>query len=737
MRKRFKSILSSMRPKSILTYMIALICPVLITLIVYGVSYGMVMDFAVDRQLLVLERAKQNMDANLETLSNVSYLISQNPKVIGYYSNPPSIDGIYPAILYNLRSNLPDYQAVSTFRFQYFVIFKNSEVVINNRYIYTLKNFLSDYMRIEGMPSGEFYQIVLESTNHNKVLPARDVHYVLEKKDIKSLFFVTTLRRNLKNFGSVFIVFDDEIIYDIMDNIGVSNGGYVYIESADGEVITTDADLLSIDADSFRTISGLMDENASGSFRYNINNRKMLITYTVSEGNGWKYVSAQPYSVVLSPVNTLLYITVATFAAAIILGVTLALRLAWRHTVSINELVSDKEKLSEYVSKQIPYIRKVLLDKLLIGSFGDMDIDELSPLININASSYCTVIIKLIYMEGLPDTKLIDGPAGNLILIDRIVKELLKGRAMNHELSQDMLAIVLFYDRVFDADMRFLYDDVEMIKKRISEIGIDYFIMAVGGVCSCVQDISRSYADAMELIKRAPLNTGGLILSSSHDIVDRGSIHYSDNMYFRLEQYIKGGNGDEAVKELEELYRINYEINHIDMTMHTLLMNNVAYDLSKIFDSLQLDGNHTERLLSLINNNDTDIKSIFYGFETICLDVCSIINEKRGDRKKQLAENMKIFIDENYPDSNLSMTMLSRKFNMSETYLSMIFKDVFFEHCSAYIQRIRMEQASVLLKDGSISINQICAMVGYNSVNTFDKAFKRYYGMPPSSARSS
>ena len=55
---------------------------------------------------------------------------------------------------------------------------------------------------------------------------------------------------------------------------------------------------------------------------------------------------------------------------------------------------------------------------------------------------------------------------------------------------------------------------------------------------------------------------------------------------------------------------------------------------------------------------------------------------------------------------------------------------------SDYLQKLRCEQASRLLRQTNTPVSEISAYVGYPDNNYFVKVFKKQYGMTPSAYRS-
>ncbi|MBR5449456.1 MAG: AraC family transcriptional regulator [Clostridia bacterium] len=88
------------------------------------------------------------------------------------------------------------------------------------------------------------------------------------------------------------------------------------------------------------------------------------------------------------------------------------------------------------------------------------------------------------------------------------------------------------------------------------------------------------------------------------------------------------------------------------------------------------------------------------------------------------------YIQYNYMQ-DLSVASLARDFGFDRSHLFRIFKERYGVGLKEYITRVRMENAARLLEDG-FSVSETAALVGYPDPFNFSKAFKAYYGIPPS-----
>lgn len=84
----------------------------------------------------------------------------------------------------------------------------------------------------------------------------------------------------------------------------------------------------------------------------------------------------------------------------------------------------------------------------------------------------------------------------------------------------------------------------------------------------------------------------------------------------------------------------------------------------------------------------------------------------------------------------ITLLQLANRVNLSEIYLSRIFKKEVGMTIFQYIAHLRCAQAAEMLKGSDISIQEISNYVGYPDNNYFVKVFKVHYGMTPSEYRA-
>jgi transcriptional regulator GlxA family with amidase domain len=80
----------------------------------------------------------------------------------------------------------------------------------------------------------------------------------------------------------------------------------------------------------------------------------------------------------------------------------------------------------------------------------------------------------------------------------------------------------------------------------------------------------------------------------------------------------------------------------------------------------------------------------------------------------------------------LDVPALARGVNMSAGHLSRRFREAYGESPYSYLMTRRIERAMTLLRQGRLSVTEVCFTVGFSSLGTFSTRFTELVGVPPS-----
>jgi AraC-like DNA-binding protein len=95
-----------------------------------------------------------------------------------------------------------------------------------------------------------------------------------------------------------------------------------------------------------------------------------------------------------------------------------------------------------------------------------------------------------------------------------------------------------------------------------------------------------------------------------------------------------------------------------------------------------------------------------------------------------------LYLHANY-HQKISLTDLTREFHVNRTTLTERFAKVTGTSFLDYLNRLRIQVASAILRDTKLPVNEIMSQVGYSDMTHFGRVFRKYTGHTPSDYRQS
>lgn len=89
----------------------------------------------------------------------------------------------------------------------------------------------------------------------------------------------------------------------------------------------------------------------------------------------------------------------------------------------------------------------------------------------------------------------------------------------------------------------------------------------------------------------------------------------------------------------------------------------------------------------------------------------------------------------NNSSENLSLSLLERELHISKYYISHVISQELKMGFNDYINSLRVSNACTYLSRSSLSITEISGAVGFNTIRTFNRAFRKQMGMSPADYR--
>lgn len=243
------------------------------------------------------------------------------------------------------------------------------------------------------------------------------------------------------------------------------------------------------------------------------------------------------------------------------------------------------------------------------------------------------------------------------------------------------------------------------------------------------------------------------MIADDEPLIRRGIKQLIDLSSLQIGEIYEASTGEEALKVFEEF---EPEIVLMDINMPKIDGLSVAKKIKSINSATKI------AIITGYNYFDYAQTAIKIGVEDYILkpiskkDVSEIIvklvsslQEKKKDKEIEkvlekittdfqdnaVKNNHKILIqniiENNYSDSQFTLSVLSEKLDLSSGYISIMFKKNFGIPFQDYLLQKRMEKAKLLLLTTELKNYEIAEQVGFEDVNYFITKFKKYYQITP------
>ena len=128
--------------------------------------------------------------------------------------------------------------------------------------------------------------------------------------------------------------------------------------------------------------------------------------------------------------------------------------------------------------------------------------------------------------------------------------------------------------------------------------------------------------------------------------------------------------------------------------------------------------------------NITSVDAVNDLFADMVMSYCRLVRKYTARHYSPQVERAVLLIETDL-SQDLTLRSISEQLNISEGYLSSLFRRETGKTVTGYVSEKRAEYAAGLLRESSLQVQTIAQYCGIPDVNYFSKIFKRCYGVTP------
>lgn len=739
MKKIFKNSVS----RFLISYILVLVVPLLIATIGFQVAFQIVEENLRVTHINMLQRSADVIESELVDMESIALQMANASSMLEMAAKKKGSDNYIMTAMealedFTLYLNYQDIDLMNSNTS--YIYFRNTNLVMFEKSYYK-PGIFKTYLRNWGIDYDEW---LANMTGADLVAP----QFRRMGDGFEYVFPFSKLMFGERQAVIVFRI-DEDVIFEKMKFINNLESRETYLV----EILDEDGEQLWV-SNTLEQFPELSAEELADGY---LEKDGLSIIATRSEKLDWYYVLALPVKESLSELsalkNTIVFLMVAAMLGSVCLSLIQAVRKGKPVDVALQALTPAGEApeqyanlgtaVSEIVRRHEDVLReaeqnkfslqKNFFDELLKAEFStetQLKAEAAKVGLDIDNQIYQTAYIQ-IFSEN--DFSTVDEQTMNEI---RVLSQLMKNRL--RELSGNN---VWFHKKNYNSEIAIFSIDhmeedvIDLIRETkdwmVQECQIE-ICSGIGGTCNNLLLIWRSMEEAGIALENCTRECP--VVGYRAELVNSGEYYFPSIAADKLELCLKSGQWQEA-KDILLLLETENCVNRNLRRNQFMKLNRKLMD---ILGGIWKQEEFSEKAFwinEVLMEPEISKQEYFHRLRQTCRRVCNDNVEKKQEQRGQLVEEIKAYIRAHYCESDMGLARVGGEFRVSESYLSTVFKEQSGGNFADYLETLRIEKACELLQDRQLTVNDVAEAVGYNSVQSFRRAFKRVKGVSPKELR--
>lgn len=581
-------------------------------------------------------------------------------------------------------------------------------------------------------------------------------------KSYEGFFYTTTLNHPIgenQSKGVIISIFNRELLNNIFESLN-ENGGFSYITDRNGNL------LLAI-GDNSMSLQPFLPGEIKGYMPEEIYGKDYTASY-VCLPEGINIYNVKPASEVIRNTQILTFLALILNITAVIICAFIIMSIAKRRLQKLSKifsmldlstdknskeyhdsldhaittLVNKNHRLNDSLLRNVFLFRTEFWNRLLQGNFSsEEEMWEYTAYsdINLTADFFCLLIISLKQEYSLFDTYAKNTtehealPAYHKLLTDYLeAKTVLQGYVHNISAQQTLICL-----RISHADAVHYRQYIENLLSDFPTPPQDINIRCVGSrlfdSAFSVRDEYNYCCNVLLRYYEALHSDKSIFVWGKNEYSQMVSLYFPQKLSEQITNSILAGDKENVARFLSDVFSHNYDSDHsITSTTSDLLMIRIKIIMMEAYKKeMDFDLHKRFQEIDRLSYDAAKISS----FVMLAEEMCSYYQENIDQKTEKLQQKIISYINENYTSINFSLKEVAAHCGFSDSYFSILFREIMHVSFSSYVERLKMETADHLLHETSLKIDEISRKVGYSDDTAFRRAYKKYYSVSPSQRR--
>lgn len=749
------------------TYIMSFSIPIILNSLIYNIQLQSTIEDYQHNNLGIIKQCRDYMDSRIDEMDSIISQLGSDP-ILNYLiaTNSTYDSGKITYKLWLMLNKMALYKQSNNFFLDFGVYIRNKGLTIDSKSVYSYPG--KECERLVSFDSSDYqdFQRLLSSSSRRSFIPVMNYRYQsgvqIETNVIVYMDYIP--QESLQKEGCIYFLIPVSNIESSFEQMSSYQGSTAFIINESQQVIYQWPIWPSDDVD-------LPVPNTIGTTGFQdilVDNMRMQLYSAYSSKTGLTFISMVPYSTVLHRVLYIKQISWISAGFLFVLGMSISFILARRNSKpildlinlvepvfkryetrdrtvgykqlhgSIASLIANNEKMSQILEQQLPILHDSFVSKLIRNEFlNDQETQVyLSHLkITIPTGPYIAVFLYLTRRGGdLAERDLKDIQAIKYILKERIKEIGFVFYAYDNDFDKMIILCSQPGDSNSDAAWMVRIDEhIDKLRRII--IGTGFTLAAGGGIpVNHLSEVGLSVSSA-----RLALT----YYNPSHPVLWHNTVkdelfyYYPPDMEKRIESLVCAGNYDMVRALLDDLYEENFRKRQLSEYAFKQLVFCMLSSINHIvLNRANLAPKSMKEIILIITNLEELVtaQEFWEKLRTIYAIICEYFQDHQQSKRNLMIQSALDYISNNFSDGQLNIHRVSDYVGINAEYFSKLFKNETGIYFSDYLEKCRIDTAAALLDTGT-KVEDVAYQVGYHSSHAFRRAFKRVYGVTPTSFR--
>jgi len=716
-----------------------------------------------------LSALSTTVDNLLMELQNTTLLLSSDSNLydIFYSENKLDINDSYK--IASMTSTLLKFRTTKKLIDSVYIIHKSSNEVLDTSGTYTMENFFTKSFKYSNYDENfwmnyniktNFYQLLKPSLLKNENYEFPQTRMVIP--------FVTSNITSIKSKNMFVINISVNELSKLLDKYKLIPSSKMCIIDKDGTLIASNDTSINNEITTNKDFLSKLSKSSNNIFEYDLMGSKTLVINFNSSSakfNGFTYIAFIPFDDFYNQIVSVKKLAYIILFSGIFLSVIIAYFSSKRIYKPINNIVeflskenseTAIENISEvdYIDNQIkkilasetslkrdlsivmPLASEQYLIKILTNSHSLLD-DNIKNFIhdnnfNFKYPAFCVIIAELKFTEKYFNNYSSEEYLSLIKCLSKIISNIALEKYLTYVLSLSKNTLCVLVNLPEDEILENITSNIKLIMT-LFDYDKDLLTVSVGigRIYLGFAGMNKSYNEAQKaLLSLSPLSSEKINVYT--EIKNNYNFQYSINDENKLYNYLIGNFKDETISFLCSLIDKNFKNNPSEENIKKFYLN-IYNTILRVLNEKKINIENLMGTKYININSDLAFLSLTDIYDYIFSLVNNLLSEDKANNKANLTQ-ITDYIKEHYAE-DLYLEKVAEYFNISDKYLSRLFKESFGMGFHEYLTSLRISKAKDLLFESNLSVTKIGEMVGFTTHSTFFRIFKKYEGINPSQYR--